>query len=194
MAIQISKLSTQSSDALPCYDTAGGGESRAYLYVDVSDREMWVGYKMSCDNSWGVREHRGYVHTFSVPNNFTPSGYNDLLSRPGLQMLVERLIDECEEVYDGSNYKMRISLEGEEVKIAIARYCEEEIYDCESLEPWDAGMYLQDGTYEALTANGGTHEEIAERIVVEARKDGIYLSAVDVESQLDKMAEEASED
>jgi hypothetical protein len=55
-------------------------------------------------------------------------------------------------------------------------------------------MYLQHVTYQDLTATGGTHEEIAERIVIEARKNGIHLSAVDVESRLDEMQEEAAED
>jgi hypothetical protein len=193
MAIEINKFSTKSSDTLPCYDTAGGNESHAYIYVDVSDREMWVSYKLGHDNSWGIREDRRYVHTFRVANNLTAEGYNDLLSRPGLAHLVEQLINECEEYYDGSNYRMRVSERGQEVIEAIERYCED-TSDCESLDPWCADMYLQHVTYQDLTATGGTHEEIAERIVIEARKNGIHLSAVDVESRLDEMQEEAAED
>jgi hypothetical protein len=186
MTIEINKFSTESSDTLPCYDTAGGNESRAYLYVDVSDREMWVGYKLGHDNSWGIREDRRYVHTFRVANNLTAEGYNDLLSRPGLAHLVEQLINECEEYYDGSNYRMRVSERGQDVIEAIERYCED-TSDCDSLEPWDAGMYLQDGSYEALMEGGGTHEEVAERLVQEARKDGYYLTARDVENRLEVM-------
>lgn len=193
MAIQINKFSTNSSDALPCYDTAGGNESHAYIYVDVEDKEMWVSYKLGHDNSWSIREDRRYVHTFRVANNLTADGYNDLLSRPGLAHLVEQLINECEEYYDGNNYRMSVSERGQEVIDAIERYCED-TSDCESLDPWCADMYLQEGTYEALTANGGTHEEIADRIVAEARRDGIHLSAVDVENRLDEMQEEAAED
>ena len=194
MAIQISKFSEKSSDTLPCYEETRGNESRAYLYVDLSDHEIFVGYKSTHDNSWGVREHRGYVRKFRLPNNWTVKGYNDFMSQPELSRLVEQLIDESEEVYDGSNYRMQLSVRGQEIIYAIERLCDDaEFEGYASLQPVCAFWYLQDDTYEDLMANGDTHEGLAKKLIEEARKDGYYLTVGDIENRLDEMAEEAAE-
>lgn len=192
MAIEINKYSIASTEILPCYEERQGQESRAYLHLDLNgDGEMWVGYKLPSDYSWSASEHSGYMHTFRIPNNLTPQGYNDLLDHPTIKELAELMVKEAEEYYDGSNYRMRLSQVGEDARETLERLCESiDCADYQSLDPWCADMYLQHVTYQDLTANGGTHEEIAERIVVEARKDGIHLSAVDVENRLDEMQEE----
>jgi hypothetical protein len=75
---------------------------------------------------------------------------------------------------------------------ALINLCEAiEPGDYESLEPAGAHYYLAESSYEALMSAGGTHEEVAERIVAEAIKDGYYLIAYDVEKHLDAMKEAA---
>ena len=47
--------------------------------------------------------------------------------------------------------------------------------------------YLENTTYQALAEDGGTHGEIARRVVEEAKEQGVLLSVDDVEEVLDLM-------
>ena len=191
MTIEINKYSIASTAVLPCYEEQQGQESRAYLYVELRDEgEMWVGYKLPSDYSWSASEDAGYLHRFGIPNNLTPQGYNDLLDHSTIKELAELMVKEAEEYYDGSNYRMRLSDTGNDARETLERLCESiDCADYQCLEPVCAYWYLTDGSYEALMSNGGTHEEVAERIVQEARKDGYYLSVADVERHLEEMKE-----
>lgn len=195
MAIQISKFKVAAMDLLPCYDEVQGQETRAYIYVDISNNEMWVGCKQPSDTTLHFRERRGYVHSFRVPNNLTSKGYNDLLDHPTLRQLAELMIAEAEEMYSGSEYYIHLSDTGNDAKEAIERLCDSIQHgDYQSLEPVCAYWYLTDGSYDALMSNGGTHAEVAERLAAEAAKDGYYLTADDVKNHLDEiMTREAQE-
>lgn len=192
MAIEINKFSIASTKILPCYEERQGQESRAYLYVELRDGgEIWVNYKTPSDYTWSPSEHAGYLHTFRIPNNLTPQGYNDLLDHPMIKELAEIMVKEAEEMYANGNHYIHLSDTGNNAREALERFCDSiEHGDYESLEPAGAHYYLAEGSYEALMCNGGTHEEVAKRIVQEALVDGYYLSAVDVENRLDEMHDE----
>lgn len=193
MTINISKFKLAASDLLPCYDEVQGQETRAYIYVDISNKEMWVGCKQPSDNTLSFREARGYLRSFRIPNNLTSRGYNDLLDHPSIRELAELMVAEASEYYDGSNYRIRLSQVGMDAEVTLMNLCNAiEHGDYESLEPAGAHYYIAEGSYEALMSAGGTHEEVAERIVAEAIKDGYYLNAYDVEKHLDGMKEAAA--
>jgi hypothetical protein len=193
MTINISKFKVAASDLLPCYDEVQGQETRAYIYVDISNKEMWVGCKQPSDNTLSFREARGYLRSFRIPNNLTSRGYNDLLDHPSIRELAELMVAEASEYYDGSNYRIRLSQVGMDAEVTLMNLCNAiEHGDYESLEPAGAHYYIAEGSYEALMSAGGTHEEVAERIVAEAIKDGYYLIAYDVEKHLDAMKEAAA--
>lgn len=192
MTINISKFKVAASDLLPCYDEVQGQETRAYIYVDISNKEMWVGCKQPSDNTLSFREARGYLRSFRIPNNLTSRGYNDLLDHPSIRELAELIVAEASEYYDGSNYRIRLSQVGMDAEVTLMNLCNAiEPGDYESLEPAGAHYYIAEGSYEALMSAGGTHEEVAERIVAEAIKNGYYLIAYDVEKHLDGMKETA---
>jgi hypothetical protein len=193
MTINISKFKVAASDLLPCYDEVQGQETRAYIYVDISNKEMWVGCKQPSDNTLSFREARGYLRSFRIPNNLTSRGYNDLLDHPSIRELAELMVAEASEYYDGSNYRIRLSQVGMDAEVTLMNLCNAiEHGDYESLEPAGAHYYIAEGSYEALMSAGGTHEEVAERIVAEAIKDGYYLIAYDVEKHLDAMKDAAA--
>lgn len=190
MTIEIHKFDETKVSTLPCYEEAQGQETTAYLCVHVLKKQLWVATKLPWDNGISPREARGYVHTFRVPNNLTARGYNDLMEGSGLQELVELISDGAEEHCANGNYYVHLSDTGNDAKETLERLCDSiEHGDYESLEPVCAYWYLTDGSYEALMSNGGTHAEVAERVVVEAAKDGYYLTARDVQKRLEEMKE-----
>lgn len=190
MTINISKFKLAASDLLPCYDEVQGQETRAYIYVDISNKEMWVGCKQPSDNTLSFREARGYLRSFRIPNNLTSRGYNDLLDHPSIRELAELMVAEASEYYDGSNYRIRLSQVGMDAEVTLMNLCNAiEHGDYESLEPVCAYWYLTNDSYEDLVCNDESHEDIAKRVVTEARKDGYFLTVLDVQNRLDEMKE-----
>lgn len=190
MAIEINKFDEAKVPALPCYEEVRGQETIAYLCVDVLKKQLWVAAKLPWDNGISARQARGYVHTFRVPNNLTARGYNDLMEGSGLQELVELISDGAEEHCANGNYYVHLSDTGNDAKETLERLCDSiEHGDYESLEPVCAYWYLTDDSYEDLVCNDESHEDIAERVVTEARKDGYFLTVLDVQNRLDEMKE-----
>lgn len=186
MNIRINKYNPAMDNNLPLYREECGQESRAYLYVDTDgDGEMWVDYKNASDNSCSPREWHGIVRRFRIPNNLTELGYNQLLGYKLVLELAQLIIDGSEVYWDGNNYCARMDENAQEAHDALERFCDcIEPNDFSSLDPVCADYYLVDGTYEALMSSGGTEEDVAERIVAEAIKDGYFLGARDVKKTL----------
>lgn len=190
MSIEINKFTAATATSLPCYEEVQGQETIAYLCVHVLKKQLWVAAKLPWDNGISPREARGYVHTFRVPNNLTARGYNDLMETPTVQIMAGLMSEEAEELYANGNYYVHLSDTGNDAEMAMQRFCDSiEHGDYESLEPVCAYWYLADGSYEDLMCNGGTHAEVAERVAVEAAKDGYYLDARDVQKRLMEMKE-----
>jgi hypothetical protein len=193
MTIKVNKYKVASSTHLPLYNEVQGQETRAYIYINLPNNDMWVGCIQPMTNTWLCPQARGYLRSFRIPNNLTSKGYNDLLDHPTIRELADLMVAEASEYYDGNNDMMRLSQVGMDAEEALMNLCEAiEPSDYESLEPAGAHYYIAEGSYEALMSAGGTHEEVAERIVAEAIKDGYYLIAYDVEKHLDAMKEAAA--
>jgi hypothetical protein len=189
MTIDINLYTGKSSTRLPAYWEEGEQESRAFLYLDLEgEGEMWIGSKSPSNNCWGMREHWGIQRTYSVPNNLTEVGYNNLMQHQRVTSLAKIIHEDSEVVWDGSNYRIKMGNSAEVADWALEAFCNSiEPGDFESLQPVCASHYLVDGTYEALMSSGGTEGEVAQRIVAEAAKDGFFLTVRNVEITLERM-------
>ena len=183
-----------SEHALPLYEESQGQEGPAYLYLDTRDGEVYVrGIHPAYANSWGVDEHNGHVRKWRIPNNLTVQGYNSLLSEQKLRELLERVYQGAEEYYDGNNYRTKLTEDAIEASETLNDYLHDINGDFESLEPWDAWMWLEQSSYIDLVRDGESHEDAAQRLHAEAMREGKYCSAANIEVTLDEMKKRAED-
>jgi len=183
-----------SEHALPLYEESQGQEGSAYLYLDTRDGEVYVrGIHPAYANSWGVDEHNGHVRKWRIPNNLTVQGYNSLLSEQKLRELLERVYQGAEEYYDGNNYRTKLTEDAIEASETLNDYLHDINGDFESLEPWDAWMWLEQSSYIDLVRDGESHEDAAQRLHAEAMREGKYCSAANIEVTLDEMKKRAED-
>lgn len=196
MTIEINLHENASDKTCPCYFEQGGQESKAYLYLDLEgEGEMWIGSKYPSDNSWGHREHHKIQYRYAIPNNLTEVGYNQLLRDAKVLALAERVVAGAEIEWDGGNYRGALNDDAEAAEDELSRYLEQvTAADYDSLEPWDAAMWLDLSPLSSLVKDGETHEQAAERLRLEALRERAYLSAVDIEEELDRKKEREEED
>lgn len=183
MAIELNLYTSPDETTLPMYWEEGEQESRAYLYLDLEgDGEMWVGSKSPSNNSCGTREFSGIVRVYSIPNNLTEVGYNDLMQHPTVASLAKLIHEDSEVVWSGiTGYRIEMGDDALEAEIALEAFCASiEPGDFQALEPVCASYYLQGNIVE---------EDNAEKIVEQAIRDGYYLSVVEVEKELNNRKE-----
>jgi len=192
-------INTINSDhAMPLYEEDRGQEGPAYLYLDTRDGDVYLrGIHPAHASSWGVDEHNGHVRKWSIPNNLTVRGYNALLADTNVLQLLERVYQGAEEYYDGNNYKTRLNDDAEAADIELEKITAE-INQCgadyESLDAWDASMWLELSTYANLVKEGESHEDAALRLHGEALREGKYCSIANLENVLDRMKQELEEE
>lgn len=197
MTIEIELYKEPSDTELPLYFEHGAQESRALLYLDIEGAgEMWVGSKAPSDNSWGQREHHKIQYAYTIPNNLTELGYNQLMQDDKIVALCERIVAGGSVEWDGSNFRGELNEDAESAEYELSQYLDQvTAADYSSLEPWSADMWLNDLKLSALVQDGETHEQVAERLQAEAlKKDRVYLNVVDLENELDRRKEREQED
>jgi len=177
MTIELNLYTSKNEKRLPMYWEEGEQESRAYLYLDLEgDGEMWVAAKSPSMHSWGQREHWGIQRLYSIPNNLTELGYNDLMQHPTVASLAKVIHEDSEVVWSNGNYRIEMGDDALEAEIALEAFCASiEPGDFQALEPVCAAYYLQGNIVE---------EDTAEKIVEQAIRDGYYLSVVEVQKEL----------
>jgi hypothetical protein len=177
----------ESNYTLPLYTDYAGQESTAYLCLDMRDGEVSFEERAPHNNGYSQDEFNGYVRTFKIPNNLTVSGLNELLQDRQVIDALRAILSSGEEFYNGNNYRMRLSDDGNEAEAFLDSYEFGGRYD--SLEVMSAEWYLNSCSYASLVQHGDTHEEVAVDLAAEALKNGMFVSASDIENTLDNMKE-----
>jgi len=181
------KIDTYTSDyTLPLYTDYAGQESRAYLCLDMRDGEVYFEERGPHHNGCSQDEYAGYIRTFAIPNNLTVQGLNELLQDRQVIDALRTILSSGEEFYDGNNYRMRLSDDGDEAEAFLDTYEYGGRYA--SLEVACAEYYLRDCSYASLVRNNETHEVAAARLAKEAQRNGFFVSASDIENTLESMS------
>jgi hypothetical protein len=181
-------------DALPLYWEERGQESHAYLYLDVRDGEVWVAAKSPSNNTWSVDEHHKHVCSWSIPNNLTTDGLNELLRCSTLQNLLLQLCDVSEEIYNGNNYVSVSGEIGRDIYEQITVKLDDIFPSLETLEACDARWYFDNLKIKHLMQEGESIENAAKRLQAEARANMQYLSIENIENALEQMIENEKEE
>lgn len=170
-----------SNTEIPLYFESAGDESRAYLYLDLRDGEIWVGCKAPWDNSIGRGEFDGDVKSFRIPNNLTEAGYNDLMTDERVQAM-------CIEILASS----------EQAEEDLREFCDEQRFggcSFESLNICGAGDYLEHVSFAECVKEGESMQDAIPRLIKEALEQGFYLGEGELERELEyKQRAEAEED
>ena len=172
----------ESEETLPLYCNSGGQDGPAYLYLDTRDGNVWVNsMHPAYANSWGVDEHNGHVRRWSIPNNLTVVGINQLLGDNFITDRLTVIIAGAIEHYDGSNYRTRLTDEAACAEETLERYVGWDYHGrYDALDPWCAEQWLSNCTSSDLFLTGESTEQAASRIGQEALKEGVYLSKIDL--------------
>ena len=177
--IKVQLYVNPSHTEIPLYFESAGQDSRAYLYLDLRDGELWVGCKAPWDNGMSEAEWDGDIKSFRIPNNLTEAGYNDLMTDKRVQAM-------CIEILAGS----------EQAEEDLRGFCDNQRFGgCSfgSLDVCGAGEYLKNLSFRECVKEGESIEDAIKRLINEAIGEGFYLGEGELERELEYKQQEEAE-
>ena len=182
------KIEAVASDhPLPLYTDYAGQESIAYILLDTRTGEVWLHERAPHENGVSADEFNGHVRSYQIPNNLTGDGLSKLLGDSDLMSMLFEVCAGATEKWNGNNYVSRLDDSAKDADDRARWFCGElvpESYGC--LQPWDAHQYFQSSQYRDLVQEGEDHEDAAERLRVDALKEGVHMTQRNILTALEE--------
>lgn len=175
MTITLEKLDVENPTQLHLHYDCQSNPQPVYLYLNLDDRRAYIETWSNIGGGMPASVFNGTEIRWSLPV-LTADSANDLLEK--FESRLDRLCDEYEDYYDGSNYRGRLSEDGQDLQDRIQRDINE---FCTFLD-----------TVEAMTA-ADYYEHAVQYMDGSASVDGHTITSTSTDEDLDRIAEELEE-